>query len=127
MAVAAVTHACDGILEGDYLEPYVPPAAAAGARPARRTTSIRATSCWRRGRQTGIRAGDADRIAAATHGVRAGQTLTIYRETLGGQGPTSTSAARPCQRRAAELAGAHRLIARAVYLGDLVAIHRITQ
>ena len=28
MAVATVTHACDGILEGDYLEPFAAPAAA---------------------------------------------------------------------------------------------------
>ena len=41
MAIATVTHACDGMLAGDYLEPFAEPRSPAGGR-ARRTTGLRA-------------------------------------------------------------------------------------
>jgi len=87
MAVATVTHACDGVMEGDYLEPFVDPVVPADAgvtgepdfaHPAR------------------IALGDEKRQSAApgtvmlidqgtAQGLRAGQTLTIYRETVFGR------------------------------------------
>jgi hypothetical protein len=60
-------------------------------------------------------------------GVRPGQLLTIYRETLNGQGPLLDVA-----RATVLSANAKSSVVRiessreAVYIGDLVAIHRIT-
>lgn len=128
MAVATVTHACDGILEGDYLEPYVepvyPPAALGGApdfqHPGRLVLSDEK-------RQTGS-AGSLFLLNRGTdHDVRAGQTVTIYRETMAGKGPVLDVA------RATVLSvrpGTSLLridsAREAVYIGDLAAIHRIT-
>jgi len=129
LSVATVTHACDGVIEGDYLEPFVepvfPPAALSGApdfdHPGRIVMGDEK-------RQIG--AGNSLMLMnrGTDHDVRAGQTVTIFRETMGGKGPLleighgtvlnvrpQTSLIRVDATR------------EAVYLGDLVAIHRITQ
>lgn len=129
MAVATVSHACDGVLAGDYLEPYAPPVPP--------TTSLSGTPDFEHPgrlvladerRETGypglvmlINRGSED-------GVRAGQGLTIYRETLNGLGPIVDLG------RATVLSvNNHSALVRidmsreAIFLGDLVAIHRITQ
>ena len=61
-------------------------------------------------------------------GVRAGQALTIYRETLNGQGPI-INLARATVLSVSPQSSLVRIDSsrEAVYLGDLVAIHRITQ
>ena len=63
------------------------------------------------------------------HGVRAGQRLTIYRETLGGQGPiVDVGRGDRAERRTPQSSLVRIDSSRdAIYLGDLVAIHRITQ
>jgi len=128
MAIATVTHACDGVLEGDYLEPYVEPVMPAPALPGtadfehpgriiladerRQTGAARFVMLINRGTEDGV---------------RAGQALTIFRETLNGMGPIIDVG------RATVLSvSPHSAVVRidssrdAVYLGDLVAIHRIT-
>jgi hypothetical protein len=129
MAVATVTHACDGIMEGDFLEPYTEPAlpqpALAGTPDFEHPASVMMAD---ERRQTGY-PGLIMLIDRGTDGgVRAGQTVTIYRETLNGQGPVIDVA------RATVLSVNSRTSVvrvefsrEAIYLGDLVAIHRITQ
>ena len=62
------------------------------------------------------------------HGVRAGQTLTIYRETLNGQGPI-LDLGRATVLSVTPQSSLMRIDSsrEAIYIGDLVAIHRITQ
>ena len=130
VAVATVTHSCDGVLEGDYLEPYVDPvvpqpAAVQGApdyeHPARIVMADER-------RQTGYPGLLMLVNRGSDHGVRAGQTITIFRETLNGQGPiidvgrATVMSVRP-QTALVRIDSTRE----AVYVGDLAAIHRITQ
>ncbi len=143
MAVATVTHACDGVMEGDYLEPFVDPVPAADAgvtgepdfaHPAR------------------IALGDEKRQSAAPgsvmlldqgadHGLRAGQTLTIYRETVFGRYRADMGYDAPGVRGRGPIMriGVARVLAvspqsalvsiesstDAIYVGDLAAVHRL--
>src|SRR6185503_3862574 len=128
MTIATVTHACDGILEGHYLEPFVssvaPPSALAGAPDYEHPGRILLAD---EGRQTGSAGMIMLMDRGVDEGVRAGQRLTIFRETLNGLGPIidvgrgmvlSTSAKSSVVRIDSSRD--------AVYLGDRVAIHRIT-
>jgi hypothetical protein len=129
MAVATVTHACDGIMEGDFLEPYtdpVEPQRALGGKPDYEHPASIMMADERR--QTGY-PGLVMLIDRGTEaGIRAGQTATIYRETLNGQGPVidvaSATVLSVNPRSSVVRIDSSR---EAVYLGDLVAIHRITQ
>ena len=60
------------------------------------------------------------------HGLRAGQRLTIFRQTAGGMGPIARRRRRrPRMLVSAETRGPHRHVdATRCYVGDLVAIHR---
>lgn len=129
MAVATVTQACDGILVGDYLEPFVdpvyPPAALGGApdfeHPGRLVLADEK-------RQTGS-AGSLFLMNRGTdHDVRAGQTITIYRETMEGAGPI-LDVARATVLNVRPNTSLIRIDSsrEAVYIGDLTAIHRITR
>jgi hypothetical protein len=129
MAIASVTHACDGILEGDYLEPFVPPfmpsPALTGspdyAHPGRIVMADER-------RQTGYAGLVMLMDRGSEDGVRPGQVVTIYRETLDGQGPI-IDVGRATVLSVSPLVSQVRIDSsrEAVYLGDLVAIHRITQ
>ena len=129
MAVGTVTHACDGLLEGDYLEPFVPPAlpptALVGAPDYEHPGRILLAD---ERRQTGSPGTVVLMDRGIDDGVRAGQMLTIYRETINGLGPIVDVG-----RGTVLSANAKSSLVRidssrdAVYLGDLVAIHRITQ
>ena len=129
MAVATVTHSCDGVLEGDYLEPFVAPIA-----PPRSLTGTpdyehpgRILLADER-RQTGSAGQVVLMDRGVDDGVRGGQLLTIYRPTLGGVGPVIDIG-----RGTVLSANAKSSLVRVdssrepVYLGDFVAIHRITQ
>jgi hypothetical protein len=129
MAVATVTHACDSVLEGDYLEPYVDPvmpSPALGGSPDFGHPGRILMADERR--QTGY-AGLSMVVNRGTEdGVRAGQTLTIYRETLNGQGPIIDVGRATVLSVGPQLSLVRIDSSReAVYVGDLVAIHRITQ
>jgi hypothetical protein len=129
LSVAVVTHACDGVLDGDYLEPYtdpvVPPPALGGqpdyANPARFVMADERLQTGAAGTLMLINRG-------SDHGVRAGQTLTIFRQTLSGAGPlldvgrATILSVRP-QTSLVRIDASHE----AVYIGDLAAIHRIQQ
>lgn len=90
-AVAGITDACDGIMAGDYLEPFVrpvapaPAAAAAAGQPDYGGAGIIVLGDERR--QLGS-AGMSMVIDRGTyHGVQPGQRATIFRVTLDGTGP----------------------------------------
>jgi len=127
MAIATVTHACDGVLAGDYLETFTEPAPPPEAVPDGQPDYSRPAKLVMADerRQSGYpgmlmlidRGQDQD--------VRAGQRLTIFRQTIGGRGPVlnvgyatvlnvrpQTSLVRVDSSRDA------------VFVGDLVALHR---
>jgi len=144
-AVATVTHACDGILVGDYLEPYAepvatPPASLGGApdfdHPARLVMGDEK-------RQTGAAGSLMLMNRGSDHEVRAGQTITIYRETTGSaayhQMSTDSGKKKESTGPVLEVGRGTVLNVRpqtsliridwsrqAVFVGDLVAVHRIT-
>lgn len=126
VSVAIVTHACDGVIEGDYLEKFempTPPSNQTGttadfARPAHL-----------------ILGDDRRQIASAgqfmvldrgsDHGVRPGQKLTIFRTTLKGAGPVATIGAATVYAVQLETSVVKiESSLDAIYVGDLVAIHR---
>jgi hypothetical protein len=128
MAIATVTHACDGIYEGDYLDPYVEPVlpspALAGTPDFEHPGQIVMAD---ERRQAGYPGLVMVMNRGNEQGVRAGQTLTLYRESLNGVGPIIDVG-----RATVLSAGPQSALVRidssreAVYVGDLVAIHRIT-
>jgi hypothetical protein len=129
MAVATVTHACDGILAGDYLEPFTSPVlpapALAGAPDYGHPGQIVLAD---ERRQTGYPGLVMLMNRGSDNDVRAGQLVTIYRETLSGLGPI-VDVGRATVLRVSAQSSLIRIDSsrEAVYLGDLVAIHRITQ
>lgn len=129
MAVATVTHACDGVIEGDYLEPYVDPvvptlapdAAPDFAHPGRIVMADERRQMGYAGLVMLLNRG-------SDHGVRAGQAITIYRETLKGDGPTLMIGEATVLSVAPQVSAVRIESSRdAVFVGDLAAIHRITQ
>lgn len=127
LSVATVTHACDGVLDGDYLEPFtdpvVPSAALGGepdyAHPARLVMADERLQTGSAGTLMLINRG-------SDHGVRAGQTLTIFRNTLNGAGPLlnvgrATVLSVQPQTSLVRVDASHD----AVYIGDLAAVHRV--
>ena len=128
MAVASVTHACDGILEGDYLEPYtapvLPTVSLSGAPDFEHPGQIVLAD---ERRQTGYPGLVMMMNRGTDHAVRAGQGVTIYRETLGGQGPIVDVGRATVVSANPQSSIVHITSMRdVIYLGDMVAIHRIT-
>ena len=129
MAVATVTHACEGLHVGDFLEPYVDPvlpeAALGGTADFEHPGQIMMAD---ERRQSGYPGLVMLMNRGSEEGVRAGQTLTIYRETLNGEGPIVDVGRGTVLSVNARSALMRVDSARdAVYVGDLLAIHRITQ
>ena len=125
-ARATVTHSCDGLLQGDYLEPYVQPEVpaplpAAGepdyAHPARLIMGDQRRQSASAGEMLML---DRGRDA----GLVAGQPLAIFRDTLGGAGPV-------VKIGEAYIVSVHphtalvrfTAVRDAVYVGDLVAAY----
>jgi hypothetical protein len=129
MAVATVTRACDGVLEGDYLEPFaepVLPEPAAEARPDFEHPARIVMADERR--QTGYPGLAMLLNRGSDHGVRPGQALTIFRNAVGGGGPVLTVGTATVLR----VFGQTSVVridssSDAIWIGDLAAIHRITQ
>ena len=122
-----MNHTCDAIMRGDYLEPYVdpvvPPAAAAGEpdyeHPARVVMADEKRQAGAAGMLMLINRG-------SDHDLRAGQSVTLFRETLGGLGPllelghATVLSVRPATSLI-HIDDSHEPI----NIGDLVAVHRI--
>jgi hypothetical protein len=127
VSIGIVTYGCDGVIEGDYLERFAPEPLPAG--------SVGNTPDFTRPGHV-ILGDDRRQIAGAgdflvvdrgsDHGVRQGQQLTIFRHTLAdGKGPvarigTATVYVVKPQTSIVRLENS----VDAVYVGDLIAIHR---
>jgi len=126
ISIARITEACDGINTGDYLEPMVVPTASADlvggepdyARPARLVLGDER-------RQAGGAGSLLVMDRGTDHGLRAGQRLTVFRQTLDGKGPVAKVGDAVIVTTHPETS-LIRIIASsdAVYVGDLIAIHR---
>jgi hypothetical protein len=126
-AIATVIKSCDGIQEGDYLEPFVKPEVPATSTAAGEPDFANPGH---------LVLGDERRQMAAQgdlmvldrgsdHGIHAGQRLTIFRTTGGGTGPIARIA-----EATALVVNSETTVIRvdktsdAVLVGDLVAIYR---
>ena len=127
MAIATVTQSCDGIIEGDYLEPFVDPVIPTLAsesmpdfeHPARIVMADER-------RQMGYAGLVMLMNRGSDNGVRPGQAVTIYRETR--SGPTMMIGEATVLSVAPQVSVVRIESSRdAVFIGDLAAIHRITQ
>jgi hypothetical protein len=126
-ASAVVSEACDAVTVDDYLDPLVipPPApappvttAADYARPARVILGDERRQMGGEGTVMVIDRG-------SDHGLRIGQPLTVFRQTLNGKGPNATMGDAQVIEVNAETSLIRILRSReAIEVGDLVAIHR---
>jgi hypothetical protein len=126
VAIAKITEACDGINQGDYLEPLVvppPPADLIGGEPDFTHPARLVLGDERR--QMGGAGSLLVMDRGTDHGVRVGQRLTLFRQTLDGKGPIAKIGDAVIVTTHPETS-LIRIIASndAVYVGDLVAIHR---
>lgn len=126
-AVAVISEACDAVVVDDYLEPLVIPGPVPAppvttqpdyARPAR---VILGDERRQLGGENIIMVID----RGSDHGLRIGQPLTVFRQTLNGKGPNSRMADALVVEVHAETSLIRILRSReAIEVGDLVAIHR---
>jgi hypothetical protein len=87
-AAATIVYACDGVEEGDYLEPFVPPVLPAAAAPGEPDYAQAATIVLADERRLLGSAGSMMVLDRGTaEGVRPGQRATIFRRALAGTGP----------------------------------------
>lgn len=125
-SVATVSETCDGVAEGDYLEPLVLPSApaelAAGEPDYPRPGQVILGDDRRQ-------LGTTDSLMVidrgSDHGLRAGQRLTLFRQSLDGRGPVVKIGEATVMSTHPETSlmriGATR---EEIQVGDLVAIHR---
>jgi hypothetical protein len=124
-SIAVVTYSCDNITEGDYLERYqrpVIPAAQVGTTPDFAHPGRLILGAERRQMGTPGNFMVADR--GSDHGLRPGQQITVFRRTVDG-GPVltvGTATVYSVQPESSVLRVERSIDA--VYVGDLVAIHR---
>jgi hypothetical protein len=125
-SIATVVKACDGIMEGDYLEPYVRPALPADTLGGEPDYSDPAHVVLGDDRRQMGSSGDLmvlDR--GSDHGIRAGQRFTIFRQTAGGSGPVAKIGEATAMSVSPETTVVRiDKVIDAVVVGDLVAIHR---
>jgi hypothetical protein len=125
-AVASITHACDSIEIGDYLEPFEAPAIPAmttGGEPDFANPGRVVLGDDRR--QTGAPGDILVFDRGSDHGVRPGQRVTFYRRAVWKDGPNV-----PIGQGTAMTVSAETTMVRvdtsvnAIFVGDLVALHR---
>lgn len=126
-AIATVTRLCDGIQEGDYLEPFEKPVLSATSATVGEPDFANPGHLVM-GDERRQMAAQGDLMVldrGSDHGLRGGQRLTIFRPTAGGTGPIARIA-----EATAVLVSPETTVIRidkttdAVFVGDLVAIHR---
>jgi hypothetical protein len=124
-AIGTIEHGCDGVIEGDYLEPFTTPRV-----PARILTGTPDFE-----RPAKIILGDERRQSGATgwlmvidrgsdHGVRVGHQLTIYRGTVPGGPIVKVGMATVIATRPESSTILIDNSTDAIYIGDFAAIHR---
>ncbi|MGH9412063.1 MAG: hypothetical protein ACRD1V_21715 [Vicinamibacterales bacterium] len=130
VSTAIVTHACDGVLDGDYLEPFTEPALPPPPSPAGTPDYSRPAHILMADeqRQTGFPGMLMLIDRGSQQGVRPGQTLTIFRTAAGGAGP-AVDVGRATVLQAGPATALVRIDASigAVYVGDLTALPRSQQ
>ncbi|HJR61337.1 MAG TPA: hypothetical protein VJ813_18140 [Vicinamibacterales bacterium] len=126
-STARVAEACDGIMEGDYLEPLVVPAAAAPP-PAGRPDFARPGRVILGDDRRQLGAGGGSLMVmdrGSDHGLRAGQRLTLFRHTPDGPEPIATLGEAVVASTQPETSLIRIETSReAIQVGDLIAIHR---
>jgi hypothetical protein len=125
-SIATVTYACDGVMLGDFLEKFERPAIPAAAVGASPDYAHPAQLILGAERRQSAAAGDFMVInRGSDHGVQRGQELTIFRRTLPGGGPVANVGTATVFKVLPE-SSVVRIESSldAVYVGDLVAIHR---
>jgi hypothetical protein len=125
-SIATVVKVCDGIMQGDYLEPYVKPVLPTevlGGEPDFSDPGHLVLGDDRR--QMG---GTGDLMVVdrgSDHGIKAGQRFTIFRQTAGGAGPVAKIGEATAMAVNPETTVVRiEKVVDAVVVGDLVAIHR---
>ena len=124
-SIAVVTYSCDSITEGDYLERYqrpVVPTAQVGTAPDYAHPGKLILGAERR--QTAAPGNFMVVDRGSDHGLRTGHQITIFRRTIEG-GPVSTvgvATVYSVQPQSSVIRIESSIDA--VYVGDLVAIHR---
>ncbi len=126
VSVAVVTLGCDGIGEGDYLERFeapILPEQALGNTPDFAAPARVMLGAERR--RLGAPGDFMVLDRGSDHGLRAGQLLTVFRLPAGAAGPVATIGAAKVYlvRPASSTIRIERSVD-AVYVGDLVAVHR---
>lgn len=126
-AIAVISEACDAVVIDDYLEPFVIP----GPPPAPPTVT---QPDWARparvilGDERRQLAGEGNLMVmdrGSDHGLRIGQPLTIFRQTLNGKGPNQTLGDALVVEIHPETSLIRIVRSReAIEVGDLIAIHR---
>jgi hypothetical protein len=126
VSAGIVTQGCDGVSEGDYLERYAPPTLPQDTAASTPDFSAPArVILGAERRQIGATGEFMVLDRGSDHGMRAGQQLTVFRPASEAAGPITTVGT----------AKVYAVLARtstiriersvdAVYVGDLVAIHR---
>jgi hypothetical protein len=125
MSIATVTQACDGVIAGDYLEAIpegAAPAAITGgtpdyAHPARLVLADERRQMGTEGTLMLIDRGSDD-------GVRGGQQLTVFRQTISGGPALDVAQATVLNVRPKTSLVRIGASNDAVYVGDLVALHK---
>jgi hypothetical protein len=127
VATASVAEACDGVMDGDYLEPFERPAVVAASpagtpdydRPARVVLADDR-------RQLGAGGGSLMVIdRGSDHGLTPGQRLTLFRRTLDGAGPhVMLGEAFVASTRPDTSLMRIQTSREDIQVGDLIAIHR---
>jgi hypothetical protein len=126
-ATATVTKVCDGIEEGDYLEPFVKPVVPSTSTAAGEP-DFSDPGHLILGDERRQMAAQGDLMVldrGSDHGLRAGQRLTVFRTTAQGSGPIARIA-----EATAMVVHPETTVIRidkttdAIVVGDLVAIHR---
>jgi hypothetical protein len=125
-SIATVTYACDGVMLGDFLERFAQPAIPAAAADASPDFAHPAQLILGSEKRQSAAPGQfmvVDR--GSDHGLRAGQQLTIFRRTLPDGGPVADVGKATVFTVLPE-SSVVRIESSldAVYVGDLVAIHR---
>ncbi|HEU4890297.1 MAG TPA: hypothetical protein VFT47_02030, partial [Vicinamibacterales bacterium] len=125
-SIATVTFACDGVMLGDFLERFELPLGPAGPVGASADYAHPAQLILGAEKRQSAAAGDFMVInRGSDHGVQRGQELTIFRRTLPGGGPVANVGTATVFKVLPE-SSVVRIESSldAVYVGDLVAIHR---
>ena len=125
VAVGAIAQACDGIETGDYLEPFTLPAVPASKQAGEPDFSAPGHVILGDDRRQMGGAGSLMIIdRGSDHGLKAGQRLTIYRDTMGRGLPSLVGEATVMIVYAEHTLVRIDMSKDAVFVGDLVAVQR---